>query len=92
MSRMTDETLPWMLQFASAKTWINTIRSERTKTMYLSRLKQYCDAVGKNPDQLIEFKVDGLRNVTTAKEFQTETLLKDFLFAGSGALINFYCH
>jgi hypothetical protein len=58
----------------------NTMRSERTKTMYLSRLKQYCDAVGKNPDELIEFKIDGLRNVATTKEFQAENLLNEFLF------------
>ncbi len=56
---MSEQTLPWMQKFRSAKNWINTMRSEHTKTMYLSRLKQYCDAVGKNPDELIEFKIDG---------------------------------
>jgi hypothetical protein len=80
LSRITDETLPWMLTFSSAKTWLNTIRSERTKEIYVLRLKQYCDAVGKNPDELIALKIDGLRNVATAKEFQAEALLNDYLY------------
>ena len=66
----------------SVKTWINTIRAENTKNMYLKHLKRYCDAVSKNPDELIEFKIDGLRNVTTPKEFQAEALINDFLFHG----------
>ena len=77
---MTDDTFPWMLTFASAKNWLDTIRSERTKEIYVLRLKQYCDAVGKNPDELIELKVDGLRNVATAKEFQAESLLNNYLY------------
>jgi hypothetical protein len=77
---MSEELLPWMLQFQSAKTWINTIRAENTKNMYLKHLKRYCDAVNKNPDELIEFKIDGLRNVTTPKEFHAEALLNNYLF------------
>jgi len=77
---MTDETLPWMLTFNSAKTWLDTIRSERTKEIYVLRLKQYCDGVSKNPDELIALKIDGLRNVATSKEFQAEALLNDYLY------------
>lgn|GEM_PF-1390846 len=80
MSRMTDDTFPWMLTFTSAKNWLDTLRSERTKEIYVLRLKQYCDAVGKNPDELIELKVDGLRNIATAKEFQAEALLNNYLY------------
>ena len=43
-------------------------------------MKQYCDAVSKNPDELIALKIDGLRNVVTAKEFQAESLLNDYLY------------
>jgi len=77
---MTDETFPWMLTFASAKNWLDTIRSERTKEVYVLRLRQYCEGVGKNPDELIQLKIDGLRNVATAKEFQAESLLNDYLY------------
>jgi hypothetical protein len=56
---MSEELLPWTLQFQSAKTWMNTIRAENTKNMYLKHLKRYCDAVNKNPDELIEFKMMG---------------------------------
>jgi len=39
----------------------------------------FCDAVQKNPDELIELKMQGQRNVGTPLEFQMEELLEDFL-------------
>jgi rubrerythrin len=47
MSRITDDTFPWILKFQSGKNWFDTLRSEKTKEIYLTRLRQYCDAVGK---------------------------------------------
>jgi hypothetical protein len=89
---MSEEILPWMLHFATARTRLNTIRSENTKIMYLKHLKRYCDAVNKNPDELIEFKIDGLRNVTTPKEFRAEALLNNYLFNSDLKLqFKFYC-
>ncbi|MCJ7793674.1 hypothetical protein MUP42_01940, partial [Candidatus Bathyarchaeota archaeon] len=80
MSRMSEDTFPWILKFQSGKTWFDTLRYEKTKEIYLTRLKQYCDAVSKNPDELIALKVDGLRNVATAEEFQAEALLNNYLY------------
>ena len=77
---MTEDTFPWMLNFTSAKNWLDTLRSEQTKEIYVLRLKMYCDGVGKNPDELIQLKIDGLTNVATAKEFQAESLLNNYLY------------
>jgi len=62
LSRKSKETFPWILKHPSGKAWFDTLHSDRTKEIYLSRLKQYCDAVSKNPDELIELKIGGLRN------------------------------
>ncbi len=50
-----------------------------TELSYTTRLKQYCDNVGKNPDELIAFKLEGLQNPATEKEFQAEEMLEKFL-------------
>lgn len=47
--------------------------------MYTSRLKRYCDAVEKNPDELISLKLIGLQSVSTELEFEAENLLENFL-------------
>ncbi len=77
---MTEETIPWILTFSSGKKWADTLRSEATKEIYFTRIKQYCDAVGKNPDELLEYKIDGLKNITTSKEWQAEELLNNYLY------------
>lgn len=53
--------------------------SNVTELLYTSRLKQYCDNIGKNPDELISLKLEGLQNPATQKEFQAEELLENFL-------------
>ena len=80
MSKMTDSIEAWLLSFECGKTWFSTITAPRTKEMYSKSLKQYCDAVGKTPDELLELKVEGIRNVGTAKEFQAEKLLDNYLY------------
>ena len=77
---MTDELTSWLLSFDSGKRWNNNIESPDTKRLYLSRLKQYCDWAKKNPDELIAFKLEGLQNLNTEKEFQAEELLDSFLY------------
>jgi hypothetical protein len=71
---MTDSIEAWLLSFECGRTWFSTITAPRTKEMYSKNLKQYCDAVGKTPDELLELKVEGIRNIATAKEFQAEKL------------------
>jgi hypothetical protein len=75
LSKMTEDNEAWLLSFESGKKWFNTITAPRTKEMYSRDLKRYCDAVGKTPTELLALKVEGLRNVATEKEFQTEDLL-----------------
>lgn len=36
--------------------------------------------MNKNPDELIALKIEGLRNIATAIEFQAEDLLDNFLY------------
>ena len=54
--------------------------SYRTKDTYSKNFKQYCNAVGKSPPELLAVKIEGLRNVATEKEFQAEDLLNDYLY------------
>jgi hypothetical protein len=77
---MNDENLFWILTFQSGKAWLDSLHSTETKRIYLYRLRQYCDAVGKNPDELIDLKIDGLRNLATPEEFQAENLLNNCLY------------
>ena len=53
MSRMTDDIIPYLEQFTSSKRWIKSLKSQNTKDVYSLRFKQYCDAVEKNPDEIL---------------------------------------
>jgi integrase len=81
MSRMTDIDKAWLLSFASGQNFYDKKckNSKVTEIAYISRLKAYCDNVGKNPDELIALKLEGLQNTATDKEFQAEELLEKFL-------------
>jgi len=79
LSKMTDDIMAWLKFFESSSKWINTIHSEATIDMYTKYLEQYCKAVNKNPDELIALKIEGLRNVATAIDFQAEDLLDKYL-------------
>ncbi len=80
LSKMTDANEAWLLSFECGKKWFNTITAPRTKEMYSRDLKRYCDAVNKNPTEILALTVDGLRNVATEKEFQAEDLLDNYLY------------
>jgi site-specific recombinase XerC len=43
----------------------------------------YCDGIGKNLDELVELKVEGLSAIRASKEFQAERFLETFLTASS---------
>ena len=75
---MTEDTFPWMLKFTSAKNWLDTLRSEQTKEIYVLRLKQFCDGVSKNPDELIKLKIDGLKNVASFQRVPSGITSKQF--------------
>jgi site-specific recombinase XerD len=76
---MTDDLIAWILQYESGKAWFNKLNSDVTKRIYLKRLKDYCDSVGKNPDELIRLKLDGLKHVGEPSEYQAENLLETYL-------------
>jgi site-specific recombinase XerC len=78
---MTDTNKEWLLSFVSGQNFFDEKckKSKVTELLYISRLKQYCDNVGKNPDQLIAIKLEGMQNLNTPKEFQAEELLRKFL-------------
>jgi hypothetical protein len=80
LSKMTDSIEAWLLSFDCGKKWFNTNTEPRIKEMYSHDMKQYCDAVGKSPTELLALKVEGLRNVATEKEFQAEDLLDSYLY------------
>jgi PAS domain S-box-containing protein len=76
---MTDALQEWILQFNSGMAWFNKLNSDSTKKTYLPNLKKYCDWAKKNPDELIQFKIEGLQSINTSKEFQAENLLETFI-------------
>ena len=76
---MTDALQDWILQFNSGMAWFNKLNSDSTKKTYLPNLKKYCDWAKKNPDELIQFKIEGLQSINTPKEFQAENLLETFI-------------
>ncbi|HLN89652.1 MAG TPA: hypothetical protein VK253_06265, partial [Candidatus Binatia bacterium] len=62
--------------FHRSKNWLDTLRSERIKEICVLCSSKYYYSIGKNPDELIQLKIDNFRNVNTAKEFQTELRMK----------------
>jgi integrase len=78
LTKMSEKNAYWINGFASGKTWLNKLPSRLTKEKFTGYFKFYCDAVKKDPDQLIALKVEGLQNVGTGKEFQAENLLENF--------------
>lgn len=73
MSKL-DDNLKWIKQYRAGKLWLTKLKSKFTRKQYLADLKKYCDATKKNPDQLIELKLQGQRLAGTDKKFQAEEL------------------
>ncbi len=76
---MTNEIQDWILSFNSGMAWFNKLAANSTKDTYLPRFKKYCDWAKRDPDQLIDLKVEGLKAINTPKEFGAENLLETFL-------------
>jgi integrase len=100
---MTDDLAEWILSFEKGKIWYNKIsNSKATLRKYLTHFKEYCDAVGKNPDQLIDLKMEGQRHVGENIEYQAEELLENYVYnakltndmkvGAKTAVLSFYKH
>ena len=76
---MTDSVKAWLQSFVSGQKFIDKIPSERTLKNYMPNLRKYCNFVHKNPDKLIQLKIQGLQNVATEKEFIAEDTLENFI-------------
>jgi len=76
---MTDSVTTWIQSFPSGQIWFNKLKSKATIKNYLPSFKKYCDFVHKNPDELINLKIEGLQNISTVKEFLAENTLETFL-------------
>ncbi len=81
MSKLTDASKEWLLSFVSGQNFYDKKckNSKDTEIIYVSRLASYCLNVGKNPDELIQLKLEGLQNTNTPKEFLAEETLETFL-------------
>lgn len=77
MSKMQD-LKKWIKSFYSGRTWLMKLVSKYTIDTYLPNLKRYCEACGKNPDELIAFKdkgiIDFVKTGNPALRFQAEEL------------------
>jgi site-specific recombinase XerD len=78
---LTDTNKEWLLSFVSGQNFYDKKckNSKMTELIYISRIASYCFNVGKNPEQLIGLKLEGLQNPASIKEFQAEELLENFL-------------
>jgi integrase len=78
---MTDANKEWLLSFVSGQNFYDKKmkNSKMTEQIYISRIFTYCFNVGKNPDELIQLKLEGLQNTNTPKEFLAEETLENFL-------------
>lgn len=74
-----DKLEIWISSFSTGLIWYNKLNSLDTKKTYLPNLKKYCEFVKMNPDELINLKVEGLKNVNTDKEFLADDLLCNFI-------------
>jgi len=79
MSKMTENVRKWIRKFRSGKIWINKLVSDATINSYLPLFKRFCELTGKDPDELIAYKMEGMRLVGTEKEFQAEELYEDVI-------------
>lgn len=80
MSKMTQDLEVWIQSFAEGKIWFNTLKSEQTKRSWIGRFFNYCQAVNMTPTQLIVLKLEGIKNTGTAKEWQSEQLMVNYLY------------
>ena len=102
MSDLTEKTEKDLLEFESGKNWKPHLHSEHTKRIFFRHLEKYSQWAKMNPDELINFKIEGLKAVATDKEFQAERLLEKYLresgmtqsvqFEAKNAIISFYKH
>lgn len=83
MSKEANRT--WLLSYISGQNFYNKKlkNSPYTELEYTRRLKRYCVAVKKTPEELITLKLEGLQHPATEKEFQAETLLETYLQSDS---------
>ena len=75
---MTEQRDAWLNSYPSGRAWLNKLGSQHTRKKFAEYFMAYCDAVKKNPYELISLKIEGLQNVGTAKEWQAEDLLESF--------------
>jgi hypothetical protein len=61
MSKLTEQTEQWILRFESGRNWVSKLPSEQTRRVFIRNLQKYSEAVNKNPDELIAYKIEGLR-------------------------------
>ena len=79
MSDFTEENERWILRYESGRNWVSKLPSQHTKRIFIRALQRYCEAVNQNPDELINLKIEGLKAVATATEWQAERQLEKYL-------------
>ncbi len=102
MSDLTQANEKWVLSFESGRNWLPHLPSSSTKEPFIRHLKKYSLWAKMNPDELINFKIEGLKAVATEKEFQAERMLEKYLRQtgmtqsvaayAKNAIISFYKH
>ena len=102
MSDLTEKTEKDLLEFVSGRNWKPHLHSEHTKRIFFRHLQKYSQWAKMNPDELINFKIEGLKAIATEKEWQAERLGEKYLresgmtqsvqFEAKNAIVSFYKH
>jgi hypothetical protein len=69
LSKLTELCEKWILRFESGRNWVTKLPSEQTRRVFIRNLQKYSEGVNKNPDELVAFKIEGLRNVASKEQF-----------------------
>lgn len=79
MGKFADMSDEEFKNYKSVRVWTNYLSAEGTERLYLSKLKRFCDWVGKDPDTLIEERYSLLRSEDIRENHEHEELATAFL-------------
>jgi hypothetical protein len=78
LSKMTDSLESWLIAYPEGRAWLSAkLKSPETKRYWIEILHDYCQAVRKNPTELITLKFEVLTN--PVKVHQAEKLMVNYL-------------
>ena len=66
-------------RYKTVRQWVNYLSNKGTEQSYLTKLKRFCDWIGKDPDTLIDERFKHLRSEDIRENHEHEELITAFL-------------